>query len=63
MVIEDYCLRAQVDLSMKALYIPYMPLPGEELVVKIDYELIEESFSVDEEHRDVCSPIIFDYKV
>ena len=62
-IVEDYCLGAEIDLSLEALSIPYMPLSNQELTASLDLNAIEESFTVDREHRDVCTPIVFSHSL
>ena len=62
-IVEDYCLEATIGLSLESLSKSYMPLVEKDFVVSFDYSEIEESFSVDSLHRDVCTPIVFFYRL
>ena len=62
-IVEDYCLGATVGLSLESLSRSYMPLVEGDFVVSLDYGEIEESFSVDSLHRDVCTPVVFYHRL
>ena len=58
-IVEDYCLAAKLDLSLESREISFTPLPDQNLTVTYDLNDIYRRFTVDSEHRDFCTPVVF----
>ena len=60
--IEDYCLKAKIELNLEAIPTQIVYMPGEAALTLDLAKDIESGFSLSSGFKESCGPIVFTYK-